>query len=621
MCLMCRSLLLLSVLLSSQGVAQGGDSVRADYVKHEHMVPMRDGVRLYTAIYTPKTSTERLPFLMMRTPYSCAPYGPEAFRGSLGPSPEFAAERYIFVYQDVRGRWMSEGKHIFSPPHKPIKKSNKDVDESSDTYDTVDWLLKNVPNHNGRVGVYGISQPGFYATNALFNRHPAVKAVSPQAPVTDRFRGDDDHHNGAFFLAQRFAFLWSFGAPRPLPTSVGPPGFRYPTRDGYRFFLDVGPLQNLQTYFRYNNQFWNQVMNHPNYDEYWRSRGIEQHLKNIRDVAILVVGGWYDGENLYGALKTYAGLERNNPRINNTLVMGPWTHGQWASGNADRVGQISFPEPTAPMFRAEVQLPFFNFYLKDKGDYNPPEALMYDTGKATWKEFSQWPPRGTAPSFLSFDFDEGLTFGKPKRKGYDEYVSDPRRPVPFTQEISTSYPRGYMTEDQRFAWTRSDVLAYQTEPLKEDLTVVGPLHARIFKSTSGTDCDLIVKVIDVYPDSAPDNASMSPPVRMAGYQRLVRAEVMRCRFRNSLEKPEPMIPNKPTRIEYELQDVYHTFKQGHRVMVQVQSSWFPLVDMNPQTFVDIYKAGKSDFKKATQRIYFGGDLASGIKLSILTDKP
>lgn len=580
-----------------------------DYVKREVMVPMRDGVRLYTAIYTPKTQRENLPFIMVRTPYSCQPYG-SAMRRSLGPSPEFEREGYIFVYQDVRGRWMSEGKHIYSPPHKPNKQSYEDIDESTDCYDTVEWLLKNIPENNGRVGVTGISQPGFYATNALFDKHPAVKAVSPQAPVTDRFKGDDDHHNGAFFLAQRFSFMYGFGAPRPLPTSVGPPGFRFPTRNGYEFFLGK-TLLDLQNYMRYNNQFWNQVMNHPNYDEFWKSRGIEQHLHGIKDVAVLVVGGWYDGEDLYGALKTYAGLQDRCKGAKSYLVMGPWTHGQSAGGAGDRVGRISFPAPTGPHFRENVQLPFFNFYLKEKGTFNQPKAEMYDSGVGRFDSFDTWPPRNTKPTSLYLAAN-GTLSRTASVTGKRTYQSDPKNPVPFTAEISTSYPSGYMTEDQTFASNRSDVLTFTGQTLETDLTLAGPIHVRLNASTTGTDCDFVVKLIDVYPADAPDNAAFNPAQKMAGYQRLVRAEIMRARFRNSLSIPEPMIPNKPTKVHYSMNDLYHTFKKGHRLMVQIQSSWFPLVDLNPQTYVDIYKAKLTDFKSATQTIFLGG--AEGSKL-------
>lgn len=580
-----------------------GLSLRTDYIKTEAMIPMRDGKRLYTAVYAPKDTAQKWPILLTRTPYGAGPYGPNRIPPRLGPTEEFARKGYVFVVQDVRGRYMSEDDHVFSPPHNPNKKGT-DHDESSDTYDTIEWLLKNVPNQSGKVGVWGISQPGFYATNSLLSGHPAIRAVSPQAPVTDRFKGDDDHHNGAFFLAQRWNFLNGFGAPRPLPAERTDPTFREPITDLYSFFLNLGSLANGEKYFQKKNRFWTQIMAHGTYDSFWKPRGMEQHLKNLEGPAVLVVGGFFDQENLFGALRTYRALATQSPKTKTHLLMGPWTHGSWSGSpiGGERLGAIEFGAPTNEPYHKEIIFPFFEHYLRDGADPKLPGAIVFESGANEWRRLDQWPPKiAPTPYFLH---PKGRLSLKPETAASETYVSDPRRPVPFTNEIAGSVRSTFMVENQRFAWNRSDVLSYEIGPFDKDVSLAGPITADLSVSISSTDADFVVKVIDVYPDDAPDSRT-TPPTRMAGYQMLVRAEIMRGKFRNSLEKPVPFVPGKKDRVKFGLNDVFHTIKKGHRLMVQVQSSWFPLADLNPQTFTDIYKAKPSDFKPATIRLHYG----------------
>lgn len=598
--------------------AQLSGTVAESYTKQEAMIPMRDGTKLYTAIYAPKDNSQKWPILMERTAYGNLPYGPTRLRPRLGPSPEFQKRGYIFVYQDVRGRWRSEGRFVYSSPPKSNHKGTE-FDESTDAYDTIEWLLKNVPNNNGKVGLCGISQDGFYATHSLLSGHPAIKAVSPQAPVTDRYRGDDDHHNGAYFLAQRFNLLYFFGVTRPIPTEARPPNFRIPGLESYSFFLNLGPLPNYEKIFQHRNQHWELEAEHPNYDAFWQSRGMEQYLRALSGPAVLTVGGFYDAEDLYGALHTFQALNRHSPRIESYIVMGPWSHGMWAGGDAERMGPIEFGSKTAKTYREEIELPFFEHYLRDVPMSPLPKATMFETGTNRWCKFDQWPPR-TRPSTLWLRPKGVLSATRPSTKERplsDAYMSDPRRPVPFTNSVTTGVPTTFMLENQRFAWLRPDVLSYQTDPLKDDMTLAGPIHATLNVSTTGTDSDFFVKVIDVYPDTEPANINVTPNVPMAGYQMLVRWEVMRGRYRNSLEHPEPMVPGQMTKIRIDLNDVLHTFRKGHRLMVQVQSSMFPLVDINPQTYVNIYKAKETDFHPAIENVAVSGPNSSQITFGIL----
>jgi uncharacterized protein len=591
---------------------QSDTEVKSLYNKTEHMIQMRDGVKLFTAIYTPKDQSLRYPIMLNRTPYSVAPYGPDAYRAALGPSTLFQQEKFIFVYQDVRGKLMSEGEFVDVRPHKAKKSGSKDIDESTDTYDTIDWLVKNVPNNNGRVGMWGISYPGFYASMGVIDAHPALKAASPQAPIADWFIGDDFHHNGALFLPHTFNFFSSFGLPRPKPVTEGPRRrFEHGTTDGYRFFLDLGPLANANTkYLKNEIAFWNQILAHPNYDDFWQARNIRPHLRNIKP-AVMTVGGWFDAEDLFGALATYKTIEANNPGARNTIVMGPWFHGGWSRSDGDKLGSVSFGQKTSVTYRETVELPFFNCLLKDKCGQQLPEATVFETGSNQWRSYDSWPPKNVDTRELFLDANGVLSYSVPENAAttFDEYVSDPAHPVPFINDIAIGMTREYMVDDQRFAATRPDVLVYQTGPVEHAMTFSGPLKATLYVSTSGTDSDFVVKLIDVFPNNAPET--------MGGYQMLVRGEPMRARFRNSYSKPEAMEPGEVTKVEFTLPDINHTFMPGHRIMIQIQSSWFPLVDRNPQKFVDIYRATDADFQKATQRVYRSGANRSRLSVAVL----
>jgi hypothetical protein len=607
-------LLALALLLAAArpAPAQPADFkyIKANYTRSDFQIPMRDGVKLYTIVYAPTDDSQKYPLLMMRTPYSIGPYPKDKYRFSLGPNNLFPREGYIFVYQDVRGCYMSEGTFDNMRPIVADKKTPKDIDESSDTYDTIDFLLKNVPNHNGKVGLYGISYPGFYSSAGMVQAHPALKAVSPQAPIADWFF-DDFRHHGALFLPHAFNFLSFFGQERPEPT----PNRRtaklvnYGTSDGYKFFLEMGPLKNADAkYFKGRVPYWNELGEHCNYDAYWQARNLLPHLKKVAP-AVMTVGGWFDAEDLYGALKTYRAVEKQNPGIFNVIVMGPWAHGQWA-GRGIGLGGVTFGSDTSAFFQKEMELPFFNHFLKGKGENKQPEAYMFETGVNKWRQFDHWPPRETARKRLYFHADGRLGFDPPKEDGHDSYVSDPADPVPYTKAKSIGMTREYMTDDQRFATKRKDVLSYQTDVLPEDVTLAGPLLADLRVATSGTDSDWVVKLIDVFPDDAEGN--------MAGYQMMVRSEVIRGRFRNSYEKPEPFVADQPTKVPLELQDTLHTFKKGHRIMFQVCSTWFPLVDRNPQKYVpNIFHADEKDFIRATQRVYRSPEQPTSVQVGVL----
>jgi putative CocE/NonD family hydrolase len=639
----CLTILVLWLLLSPvASLAQGqltpqqkelADYITNNYTKREVSIPMRDGVKLFTSIYAPKDTSQNYPIMLNRTPYTVAPYGADKFSSSLGPDELFAREGYIFVYQDVRGRFMSEGEYEDVRPYIPHK-TGKQIDETTDSYDTVDWLVKNIPHNNGRVGVYGISYPGFYTSMAGIDSHPAVKAISPQAPIGDWFRGDDMHHNGAFILAQNYSFFTFFGQARPKPTSTFEylKPFKFGTQDGYRFYMEMGGLANAgdiyQKQFGARVKFWDEMMAHPNYDQYWKDRNILPNLKNIK-TAVMTVGGWYDDEDLFGALNTYQYIERQNPGIFNVLVMGPWFHGGWARSDGDWLGTAYFGQKTGSYYREHFELPFFNHFLKDKGDISQiKEVNTFDTGASEWRDFANWSPAASIETPLYLTANGKLSFEKPAsvagRADYDEYVSDPWHPVPYTQKITLNYPRDFMTEDQRFVAERPDVLVYQTEPLTEDLMVAGDLKPQLFISSSGTDSDFVVKLIDVFPNDYKYPEGIKAPEGSAGcvfqpggYEMLLRGEPFPARFRNSLEHPEPLQPNTTAKISYVMPGIVHTFKKGHRIMVQVQSTWFPLVARNPQKFVTNYKqATDADFQKATERVYHGSATPSQIILPV-----
>lgn len=602
--------------IAAQAPTGGAADVQRMYAKREVRIPMRDGTELFTAIYTPRDTSRRYPILFMRTPYSVAPYGPDAYPASLGPWKAFQDDGYIFVNQDVRGRYMSGGYYSFMTPYIADKKSNKDVDESSDTYDTIDWLIKNVPNNNGRVGTWGNSAPGFFVAAGLPDAHPALKAAYPSAPMIDWYLGDDRHHNGALTLAQTFNFISGFDQPRNGPTTSYPSRPPMPTGDGYNFFMDV-LNKDLTTILQHRVAFWDTLMAHPNYDAFWQPRSIWKHEKNIKP-AVLTVGGWFDAEDPYGPLRLQRSLDSMSTGTTRTLVMGPWTHGAWNRGGDDSLGALKFGAKPGQFFRDSIGFPFFACQLKDQCGAPLPRAVVWETGANRWRTFDAWPPREMKPTPLYLSADGKLSYTAPTTAGaFDSYVSDPAKPVPYTNAYSFGYYQLYPLEDQRFASRRPDVLVYETEPLAEDLTLAGPIGVHLEVATTGTDADFIVKVIDVYPDT-PLAGRGGGAATMDGYEQLVKGDVFRARWRRSLEKPQPMVPNRPDSVNYQLLDVFHTFKKGHRLMVHVQSTWFPLIDRNPQKYVaNINQANASDFQKATMTIFRGAGRASRIVLPVL----
>lgn len=614
--------LLIFLLAFSILNAQGIEWIKENYSKKEYRIEMRDGIKLFTSVYTPKDTSKDYPILMVRTPYTVSPYGEDNFPQTLGPNENFAKDGYIFVFQDVRGKFMSEGEYENMRAYIPNKKNSKDIDETTDTYDTIDWLIKNIKHNNGKVGIWGISYPGFYAAMSLIDSHPALKAVSPQAPIADWFIGDDMHHNGALTLSMSFNFFKYFDQPRDSLTTKWKSIEPYDSPDMYNFFLKLGPIKNANEKFFHNKlQFWNSILKHGTYDEFWKLRNNLPHFKNVKP-AVLIVGGWYDSEDLYGPLNIYKSIEEKNPNNKTHLVIGPWSHGGWARSNGNSFGDFVFPENTSEFYNKNILLPFFNYYLKGEGEINLPEVITYRTGSNKWINYEGWPPKNIEIKNLYFSSNGKLSWDKPtnKKLHFDEYLSDPNKPVPYTAKFYDSqqmYFRTYMSEDQRFASARPDVLVYETEPLENDITIAGPIYADLYVSTTGTDADWIVKIIDVYPDGEKNPEPNPNNVEYGGYQRLIRYEIMRGKFRNSYEKPEPFIPNKITKIKMKLNDIDHTFLKGHKIMVQIQSSFFPFFDRNPQKFVDIYSANEKDFQKALNRVYFSKDYPSNIKFGLV----
>ena len=620
----------------AENAEQATPSIQENYTKYEYQIPMRDGIRLFTVVYVPKDSSRTYPFMVVRTPYGTgvrqddeAHYGVDFYPKSLGPSKEFEASGYIFVNQDVRGRFMSEGHWKEMTPHVNPQRQPGEGVESQDMHDTVEWLLKNISGNNGKVGIWGISYPGFYTSASIIDSHPAIKAASPQAPVTDLFMGDDSYHGGAFMLAANFDFYSSFTTeknPTPYPKNWG--SFDYQTKDGYQYFLKFQSLKNITAQLTdKQRELLMPTIEHSTYDDFWKSRNIAPHLKNIK-AAVLTVGGWFDAEDVRGPVATYESIKANNKANFNGLVIGPWSHGAWAAADGKMMGDVDFGSKTGDFYRKNIVFPFFEHYLKGVDAKPLAEATVFETGTNVWRQYASWPPQQAQSKALYFGANGALSWTQPvaTNSEFDEYVSDPKKPVPYISYVATGVPREYMVSDQRFAATRPDVLTYQTEILQEDVTIVGAVTPKLFVSTSGTDADWVVKLIDVYPDDFPEEHTprerghdVPPPtVTMAGYQQLVRGEPMRAKFRNSFERPEPLVANQVTPLSYKMPDINHTFRRGHRIMVQVQSSWFPLVDLNPQKFMDIPQANPEDFQKATQRVYRAPGQFSGVAVQVLS---
>ncbi len=609
--IMIRGLFLLCFLF---GYTQNSDSysVKDHYNKQEVDIVMRDGIKLHTTIYSPKDTSKKYPILMQRTPYSSRPYGKDQFRSKIGPNEFLMKEGNIIVYQDVRGRWMSEGVYDNMRAYIPNKKG-KQFDEASDTYDTIDWLVKNVDNTNKKVGVWGISYPGFYATYSLLDSHPALKAVSPQACIGD-FYFDDFHHNGAYLLSYwRATAVFGYEKTEPTPESW----YTFPdlkSEDQYQFFKDIGPLSNLDTYYKEDNVFWTQLKEHPDYDEFWQKRGIIQHLKDIKP-AVMVVGGLFDAEDLYGPFETYEKIENRSDNYN-IMVFGPWSHGDWArTKKRQAIGNVYFGDDLSLNYQKNIETKFFNHFLKGEGNHNSglPEIQIFDTGKKEWNSYESWPPKNIEKK--TFYLSENDRLSKETKDSFSEFISDPKKPVPYTEDIKMVFtPRKYMTDDQRFAARRPDVLVFETPALSEDLTMSGEVLAKLKVATTGTDADWVVKLIDVYANDVKDTEETQKYLKMSNYHMLVRSEVMRGKYRNDFSKPEPFVPNTKTEVNIKLQDVHHTFKKGHKIQIQVQSTWFPLIDLNPQTYVpNIFKAVASDFTKQTHKVYHD----SSIEVTVL----
>jgi uncharacterized protein len=615
-------------LAQAPGTSQE-EFIKSHYAKFEYRIPMRDGVKLFVSVYTPQAGAFKdagpYPFLMTLTPYSCGPYGEDKMPSRLGPSMELLESGYIFVCGDARGRYESEGVFQEMNPHIDEKKSAKDVDESTDMYDTVEFLLKHVENNNGKVGIAGISYGGFYTSASIIDSHPAIKAASPQAPMTNLFFNDDAYHGGAFMLSANYGF-YIFFKPQKNPTlpekresdELGVP-------DSYKFYLKAGPTENLDKAFDGSNFLFHDQLVHTTYDEYWKKRDLSPHMKNIH-AAVMTVGGWFDAEDLSGPFKTFHAIDEFNPGAVNTLVVGPWTHGGWARTDGDRLGDVTFNSKTSLFYRAQIEFPFFEHYLKGPDGGVLPKAYVFETGSNVWKKYDAWPPKSGAAKTLYFREGGRLSFDAPTDKiGVDEYVSDPAHPVPFVNYTTDTVPQRYMDDDQRFASQRPDVLTYETEPLTEDVTIAGPVRPKLKVASTGTDSDFVVKLIDVYPNDYPDPSSDAvgkrvlgaAPILMGGYEQLVRGEPMRAKFRDSWEKPTALTPGKMVEVNAEMPDINHTFRAGHRIMVQVQSSWFPLVDRNPQTFVEIPFAKPDQFVKATESVYRSAGAASGVEVLVV----
>jgi putative CocE/NonD family hydrolase len=595
------------LLAASSVPAQSTSPIEQRFTKSEVMLPMRDGVKLYTTVYVPKATKGPLPFILMRSPYGVEAGGGRALQDYL---KDLADEGYIFAFQDIRGRYKSEGAFVMSrPPRNP--EDRRAIDETTDTHDTIDWLLQNVPDNNGRVGMLGISYPGWLTVMGALEPHPALKAVSPQATPADMFMGDDFHHNGAFRLSYGFEYV------AMMETSKVNFSFKFDRHDTFEWYLRLGALSNVNPrHFHGKLPTWNDFVAHPNYDAFWQKQSSAPYLTRVT-VPTLNVAGWFDQEDFYGPLKTYELLEKHDRKNQNFLVVGPWNHGGWSGGPGDKLGRITFGSPTGKYFREKVQAPWFAYHLKEKGPLELPEALLFETGTNKWVRHDTWPPEGAVTRKLYFHTGGKLSFTPPRAgedSAFDYYISDPAKPVPYRpRPVTPTYPgrewQVWMVEDQRFTHERPDVLSYETEPLSEDVTVTGSLSAHLFGATSGSDCDWIVRLIDVYPEQYAKEPAMG------GYQLLISGEPTRARFRKSFTEPEPVEPHAINEYTIDLHWSHHCFRKGHKIMVQVQSTWFPLIDRNPQKYVpNIFEAKDEDFQPAEQRVYRTPRFASHIRL-------
>jgi putative CocE/NonD family hydrolase len=592
----------------SFAIAQNPPDAPPLFDRSEVMIPMRDGVKLHTFVFTPKDAKGPLPVIFERTPYGAR----STERALLNADRHLAADGYIFAFQDIRGRFKSEGEFVMQRQVRD-RRDARSIDESTDAYDSIEWMLKNVANHNGRFGMLGISYGGWLTTMALLDPHPALKAASEQASPADMFLGDDFHHNGAFRLSYGFEYAALLETAKEANTN-----FKFDRADTYRWYLDLGILANVNERFFHNKiPTWNDFVNHPNYDSFWQKQAFAPHI-GAPKTPNLNVGGWFDQEDFYGPLKIYDLFEKNDPNHLNYLVVGPWNHGGW-SRDGSKLGNLAFDSDTAKYYRTEVESPWFAHWLKDKGPRDFPEALVFQTGANRWERYDSWPPRAAHPTNLYLSEGRKLSWNPSTEDGdgFDSYVSDPANPVPYRQRpISPTYPGGgwpvWLTEDQRFVDNRPDVLSWESAPLDKDLKIAGEIVAQIFASTTGSDSDWIVKLIDVYPESIPATPAL------AGYQRMVASEILRGRFRESFERPKAAVPNQVTPYRIGLHTNDHAFLKGHRIMVQVQSTWFPLYDRNPQTFVEnIFHARASDYRAATQRVFRNRRFASHIVLPVV----
>ncbi len=613
-----RLLRILPTLLVLAANPVAGQTPDAAYTLTEAMIPMRDGVTLYTRILAPRAPTRPLPFLMVRTPYGVMGNTPQSVSAAWGfMTKNNPADGYVFVFQDIRGKFRSEGQFVMQRPPRVNRADPKAIDESTDAYDTISWLLINVPNNNGRVGMTGVSYPGWTTAMAMLDPHPALKAASPQASPADMWKGDDFHHNGAFRLSYGFEYATMMESGKDVQQ------FAMDAFDSYEWYLRLGALKTVNdSLLKGTIPTWNDFAQHPNFDAFWKRQAMAGYLDKVT-VPALHVAGWWDQEDFYGPITIYRALEKHDASNKNFLVVGPWNHGGWMRGDGASLGPIQFGSPTARFFRDSVMAPFFAMYLKDAPAFTMPEALVFEAGSNVWKRYDTWPPKAAvSPRALYLREGGALAWSPPAAASptpYDSYVSDPAKPVPYRQRpVQMTYGPGstwstWLTEDQRFVHNRPDVLSWELPTLTDDLTIAGDLAVTLYAATSGTDADYVVKLIDVYPDSGMRD------LKMNGYQFMVANDVYRARFRQSPEKPVPLRPNVPEALSIDLHTQAYTFKKGHRVMVQVQSTWFPLIDRNPQTFVpNIFEAKPSDFRAATQRIYRSSARASKIVLPVVT---